>query len=353
MPNAFVLMTALPPTTGHADLIRFATEFMFNKDMNEANYRKRSIVHVIVCTQPSEPFADERAIAIGEHFADEHFVHVENLHREIEQNPEAPGFWDMWRDIMHEYGFVAGDYIFASESYGERLAAEVGGVFFPYDLDRQINHVKATAVRRSPTVAWKGILPEFRQYVTPRITVFGAESCGKTTTTKALAHSFAGQSLFEWARPYLETVGPEVTDKKMLDIFFGQAAIQREAKYNPKRPVVFQDTDLYSTIGYWEMWSPETVPNLLYGSALTFKSDLYLIMSSDIPFEADPLRYGGDKRETPDSYWIDLCKRFNLPYVYVTGKDYIDRMEQCNEAVAGAIRKKGLPLSSYERKFNV
>lgn len=355
MPNAYVLVTALPPTTGHADLIDFARSFMFRKDLADGAFAasKRSRVEVIVSTQPSEPFAEERWEALSEHFTRLiGNVYVHWFHDEIEQNPLAPGFWDMWRGIMRDHGFVKGDYIFASEPYGARLAEECGGKFIPFDLDRQINSVKATNVRHSPRVEWKNMIPEFQQYVTTRVTVFGAESCGKTTMTKVLGNAYAAQTLPEWARPYLETVGPRITTDKMTDIFYGQSAIQIAAKHTPKSPVVIQDTDLYSTIGYWEMWDKNSVPQAIYGSAKAMRSDLYLIMSSEIPFEEDELRYGGKVRESDDQYWIDLCERFNLPYVYITGESQIRRTEQCVEAVNEAIRKKVEPLSSYERKFN-
>jgi hypothetical protein len=44
-------------------------------------------------------------------------------------------------------------------------------------------------------------------------------------------------------------------------------------------------------------------------------------MNDQIPFEADPLRYGGDKRESGMQYWIDLLEEFKLPYYVVKATD--------------------------------
>src|SRR5690606_28700585 len=94
-----------------------------------------------------------------------------------------------------------------------------------------------------------------------------------------------------------------------------------------------QDTDLFSTVGYWEMWDKDSMPQSLLEDARDRKSDLYVVLSSDIPFEPDPLRYGGNTRESTDQYWIDLCEREELPYVYITETN--DRLG----AVVNAIEK--------------
>ena len=55
-------------------------------------------------------------------------------------------------------------------------------------------------------------------------------------------------------------------------------------------------------------------PKGLVTDATILKSDLYLITQSNIPFEQDPLRYGGDRRESKDEYWIGLCEGYDLNY---------------------------------------
>ncbi len=74
--------------------------------------------------------------------------------------------------------------------------------------------------------------------------------------------------------------------------------------------------------------------------ALDSKSDLYIVTKSDIPFEVDPLRYGGDKREGSDAYWIDVCERYNLPYVVLETNDRIERLKTALELTQEAARIK-------------
>ena len=101
MKRTFVLMTAMPPTLGHAALIDFARRVSHHT------------TYVLVCTQPDEPFAHERFDAIAESAQGTFCVHLEE---EMEQNAEADGFWDMWRAIPTKLGCGADSTIVSSGS---------------------------------------------------------------------------------------------------------------------------------------------------------------------------------------------------------------------------------------------
>lgn len=319
MPKSFVLMTALPPTKGHLDLIKYA-------------HALTDEVVVIVCSQPDEPFAGERYVALMRATEKMNGVRVKSLHETLPQEPDQmDGFWDMWRDKLHGYGFMPGDFIVSSELYGIELAKAVEGVFMPYDLDRFVNSAKATWVRDNPVMNQHFILPEFMRNLRRTVTIFGAESVGKTTVTNLLGPWLKALTLPEWARPYLEAVGPEVTTERMHRIHEGQKALQIVGEQSDQSIYVIQDTDLYSTVGYWEMWDKPSMPASLLEDAKKHRSHLYVILSSDLPFEPDPLRYGGDQRESSDIYWIDLCEREGLPYRYIT--DTKDRAKAAQLAI--------------------
>jgi HTH-type transcriptional repressor of NAD biosynthesis genes len=342
MKNAFILMTAMPPTTGHLQLIQFA------------NTLAEGEARVIICTQPHEPMAKERVSALK--FAIKHHglnkVVVKHLNKAIEQDPSALGFWEMWQRLMKEFGIKPGDYIVASEPYGQRLAEITGAQFFPYDIDRSINTVKATPVRDNPKTNFANILPEFQPYLRPVITVFGAESTGKTTLSRQLAKDLDGYWLFEYARPYLEQTVNEITVRSMTAIWKGQAALQKQAQNLPDKPYVVQDTDLFSTVGYWQFphWRSHLgeCPERLIEDALKLKSDLYIVTKSNIPFEKDPLRYGGDKREGSDEYWIDVCEKYELPYVVLENNDPSERLRQAKRAIHKLADKKFKKIA-YDR----
>lgn len=327
MKKAFVLMTAMPPTKGHLNLIRFAATL----DVSQ--------VIVLVCTQPHEPFASERYLAVRDAIAHGHdrfinqaFVEVRWLNSELEQDPKAPGFWEMWDNIMLVNGFQPGDYAVSSEAYGATLAKRLGGVFYPYDPQRQLYYTKATNIREHLGEYFHDILPEFQPHLMSRITIFGAESCGKTTLSQALADEVNGHWLFEWARPFLETVGTDITVDSMTQIWHGQAAIQKHAGWMKDKPFIIQDTDLFSTVGYWEQphWKEHLgpVPTGLISQAQALQSELYIIPSDNIPFEQDPLRYGGDRRESPTQYWVDIAEKYHLNYVVLTSPERSVRLSE-------------------------
>lgn len=269
-------MTAMPPTTGHLQLVHFA------------NLLGSDGVVLILCTQPHEPFAHERAVAMQQALdrAGLDNVTLQHIDKTMEQNPSADGFWDMWRDILVGYGITSDDYIVSSETYGKKLAEITGAQFYPYDIDRSINPVKATPIRDDPLAHFDQIIPEFRKYLATTVTIFGAESTGKTTLSRAIAKKLNATWLFEYARPYLENTENVITPGSMTGIWNGQKALQLQADNLRKSPYVVQDTDLFSTVGYWQFphWQSQLgkCPAHLARDAINLQSDLYILTRSNI-----------------------------------------------------------------------
>jgi len=309
---------------------------------------------VIVSTQPEEPLAYERVAAIKEAVKNRGLknVRIKHIHKTMPQDPATPGFWDMWRDILLSVGVRPTDHIVASMAYGKKLAEITGATFYPYDIDRYINPAKATPIRENPHDHFADIIPEFQKHLKVRVTIFGAESTGKSTLSKALAERMNGWWLFEYARPYLEYTVNEITKRSMTGIWKGQAALQRQADNLPDRPFIIQDTDLWSTVGYWQFphWIPTIgeCPQGLIDEARELQSDIYLVTKSNIPFEKDPLRYGGDHREGSDEFWLDICREYGLPYVVLESNDHEERMTQATAAIMDAAAKKAA-LIAYDR----
>lgn len=90
------------------------------------------------------------------------------------------------------------------------------------------------------------------------------------------------------------------------------------------------------------------VPEKLVEDALTTKSDLYIITKSNIPFEEDPIRYGGDKRESPDEFWIGIAEKYDLNYVVLSGSDFELRRREAKRIALDALNKKAKTIE-YKR----
>lgn len=313
MSKALVLMTALLPTTGHIDLIRFAKAVADE-------------VTVIVSTRSFEPaIVSNRVAWIKEEVLKLRYpawIEVfEHNCDEAPQNPEDhPDFWGWWKNAISNFdsGFT---HVVASEPYGQKLAETLGCQFLPYDINRTINPVKSSYVRKNIDLAWLDIILEARKDLITPVTLFGQESVGKTTISQELngGDPYWNYTIRpEYARAYLETVGPELTPEKMHNILLGQKGYQWDALEKAESHVVVFDTDLFSTVGYYRLsGTPEINPGECLTEAKLCKSELYFILPDDVPFEKDPLRYGGDKRESTTEFWINLAKEYGLNYKLV------------------------------------
>ena len=331
MTKIITMMTALVPTIGHKALIDFCDGLALSDDE----------VHVILGTMDSEPVdGNVRHMALLEAFPG---TWIHRLHRTMPQSPEEmpEGFWELWRDTVIEVvGVVKPDDIFvASELYGIDMARILGCRFLPFNRYRDMLDVKGSAVRSDLLGRFDDILPEFQPYLRRTVTIFGPESCGKTTMAKRLAKELNGVFVPEWAREYLETLPtPETTMARMFDIVQGQSAIQIAAKRVRNKPWIFQDTDLFSTLGYYDILTPDA-PTLDYNRCMDLafesKSDLYIVMNDRIPFEADPLRYGGDKRESGVKFWTDLLDKYDCLYYVVQETDPDKQFEETNTLLSG------------------
>lgn len=310
-------MTALVPTMGHKYLIDFAADFV-------------DTLYVIVCVRSFEPrlTLDRVEHLRGQYGYERNICFLEHLDDEAPQNDDGTQeFWEYWRDVTKKLVPEKITHLFASEHYGQRFADELGVEFIPVDIRREIVPISGTEVRQDLQENFRAIMPEFQKVLHRDICIFGAESCGKTTLANRLADELGGSFIHEWARPYLETIGAELTEKKMLNIVKGQYAVMNSAPLTELFD--FRDTDLLSTIGYYKILGMEIPEELLVNFGWT-KSDLYVVMNTDIPFEQDELRYGGDKRESDTQFWIDLLKEYNCNYKIITETD---RDKQFKQAV--------------------
>jgi NadR type nicotinamide-nucleotide adenylyltransferase len=332
--NAVVLMTALVPTVGHKYLIDFASKLVDGK------------VVVILSSLNDEPInGSKRVEALYDTYApnksgDDRFVFIHHRGDRVPQQPsEHPDFWNIWADVVRGYTpYIDRDemILVASEKYGAPLAIALGCEFVPCDIARQIYPVKSTNVRSSIIENWNDVLPAFKHNLAKRITLFGPESTGKTTMAKKLAAHYNGQFLPEWAREYLELKTPEATDYKMEVISKAQYASQQAVYYgNLKHPFIFQDTDLLTTLGYYDLWYTTCrinhKTNDIVQNVANCKSELYIVMNDGIPFEPDVIRYGGDHRESKMAYWIRLLTEHKCNY-YVVKE--LDRDKQLDELTA-------------------
>lgn len=346
MSKVIILMTALVPTLGHKALIRFATTFTDDAD-----------VHVIISGRSKEPVhVYDRHLALTDAF---NLSFVNFYTHEDDNAPQYPDptrtfdgpFWKYWADVVTDrVGTVfSDDIVMASESYGAVMAEILGCRFIPFDTNRTLYNVTGTNVRQNMYWEWDNILPQYRAMIRQTVTFFGAESCGKSTMTEYYADYYGVPMVTEWARTYLEAVGNELTEQKMADIINGQYALQMTALDDPVSFFLFQDTDLLSTLGYYRIlgWEP---PDDIYEKIQDTESNLYIVMNDGIPFEADPLRYGGNVRQSGTKFWTDILDEFGCEYYTVRSTDMQKQKAEIFEQLYNLSETIIEPIRNFERE---
>jgi NadR type nicotinamide-nucleotide adenylyltransferase len=125
-----------------------------------------------------------------------------------------------------------------------------------------------------------------------RICLTGPECTGKTTLGLRLAEELGGFYVPEYAREYALERGNLLSAADVEPIARGVMALS-----DVDADLVILDTDLISTVVYARHYYG-ACPAWIEAEARHRRADLYLLMATDLPWEADPARdTGGAARE--------------------------------------------------------
>ena len=301
--RGFVLGKFMPPHLGHVYLCDFARAYC--RDLT-----------ILVCSLDGDPVEGRlRYDWMRELFPD---CDVQWCREALPQEPaDHPDFWLIWRDVVKRYGGFP-DVVFASETYGARLAEEVGARFVPVDQGRQAVPVSATMIRADPFRHWDFIPVSVRPHYAKRVCLFGPESTGKTSLAQHLAQRFATVWVPEYGRTYTDAFGTRVDARDLERIVAGHRAAVTAATRQASR-IVIEDTDPVLTavwsdmlLGGREAWLDEG----------TDTADLYLLCDIDLPWADDGTRYfsGPAERARFSAACEAELQRRGLRYVVVRGE---------------------------------
>ena len=301
--RGFVLGKFMPPHEGHVFLCRFAQACC-------------ETLTILVCSLEDDPIPG----ALRYQWMQALFP-AANVVWCQEDLPQAPAdsadFWSIWKRICLTYGGESPDLVFASEPDGQRLADELDARFVPVDLSRSAFPVSGKAVRSNPFANWAFVPEVVRPYFVKRVCLFGPESTGKSTLSRALALHYGTVIAPEYGRLYTETFGSDCGPEDIRRIVQGHLAGVAAATLQANR-ILIEDTDPVLTA----IWS-----DLLVGArdpwfeSFDQTADLYLLTGIDIPWEGDGIRYfpAEDHRRDFHRRCRNELERRGLPYVEVTG----------------------------------
>jgi len=279
--RGFVLGRFMPPHAGHVYLCDFARAYVGE-------------LTILVCSMPDDPIPGALRFAwMRELFPSARVMHCDEILPQLpEDDPE--NFWPIWRDVIRRYHAEPIDVVFASEPYGQRLAEETGSRFVPVDEARTAFPVSASAIRNDPYSNWRFVPGPVRPYYLKRVTLFGAESTGKTTLAAQLARHFDTVVAPEYGRFHTEAFGAGATSREdMRQIVMGHLAGVAAASLRANR-VLIEDTDPVLTA----IWS-DTLAGARDPWFANFRDypALYLFCDIDLPWVADGTRYFSDPRD--------------------------------------------------------
>jgi NadR type nicotinamide-nucleotide adenylyltransferase len=309
--HGLILGKFLPPHAGHQYLVRFAQNFVER-------------LTVLVCSLAREPIAGElRYDWMRELFPQARIIHIT---RDLPQLPsEHPDFWEIWRQVVFEAADEPIDFVFASEDYGHRLAKEVGAMFVPVDVGRQLVPVSGTVIRNEPLKNWSYIPECVRPYFVKRICLFGPESTGKSTLARDLAAHFGTVHVSEFARGLLDWKQGVCDVSDIPLIARGQAAAE-DALARRANKILFCDTDLLTTTIWSEVLFGDC-PSWIRDAAEQRRYDLYLLLNVDVPWVDDQQRYLPHARQEFFHRCQQVLESHHRPYVELQG-NWAERFEQ-------------------------
>ncbi|MEZ5666160.1 MAG: AAA family ATPase [Alphaproteobacteria bacterium] len=304
MTRGFLLGKFLPPHLGHVFLCDFAAA-------------RVDRLTVLLCSLPGDPIPGDvrlgwmRALVPGARV-----VHLDRP--DVPQRPEDhPDFWAIWRDIVGAFHPEPVDMVFASESYGHRLASEVGARFVPVDPLRQAVPVAGSAILADPFRHWAFVPAPVRPWFVRRVVLFGPESSGKTTLARLLAERLQTTWVPEYARTHTDAFGTAIDEPALAAIVAGHSAASAAARRSANR-ILVEDTDPVLTAVWAEMLLGRR-PDWL--TAFDDPADLYLLTGIDVPWDDDGTRYFADAATR--ARFHRLCEaelqRRGLDYVALEG----------------------------------
>lgn len=165
-----------------------------------------------------------------------------------------------------------------------------------------------------------------------RICLIGPECTGKTALAEALSRALGRPWVREFAREYVLLQRRALTAADVEPIARGQVAAEDAVP-----PPVILDTDLLSTVVYARHYYG-ACPAWIEEAAGQRRADHYLLCDTDVLWEPDDVRGGGDDREEQFDAFRSALDEYDVRWTIVSGAGD-ERLRSALEAVVAAGRR--------------
>ena len=293
----------LPPHRGHVHLVDFARHYCDE-------------LVIVVEKVPGEPIPSGLRVQwMRALFPDCQIVHLTD---ENPQDPaEHPEFWSIWRESLLRCLPWPPDVVVASESYGQRLAAELGARFVPVDPARASIAIRASDIRSDPMRYFDQLPDVVRPYYVKRVRIVGPESSGKSTLARALAERFHTVHVPEYAEKLIRLQDGRFGEDDLPGFARGQRA-DEQALARAANRVLICDTDTLTTV-VWSRLLYDRVDPLIKAAASVACYQLTLVCMPDTPYAPDVHRVDPDTRQDFLDLLLDELRAQDVEPVLLTG----------------------------------
>lgn len=171
-----------------------------------------------------------------------------------------------------------------------------------------------------------------------RIAITGPESSGKTTIANQLAHELNGCLINEYSRTYLENKlkeNPSYIYDLQDVLSIGKRQYQLNLGEDCEKNVLICDTEM-TVIKVWCEDKFKVLPPEVQKLFVAQEFDMVFLCRPDIPWQADPLREDGNRREYLYKLYELSLKESALPYIVLEGNRNF-RLQSAKKFVAQLI----------------
>ncbi|MCX6230771.1 MAG: ATP-binding protein [Bacteroidetes bacterium] len=166
--------------------------------------------------------------------------------------------------------------------------------------------------------------------MTKRIAITGPESTGKSQLAEELAAHYHTLFVAEYAREYIEKLDRQYTYDDVLEIAKGQLLRENEAA-NAANALLFCDTD-FTVTKIWCDYKYKQCHDWINGQFVSHTYDIYLLCSTDLPWEYDAQRENPNEREELFQHYLKTLTDNGFPFAIINGTG-AERLQNAIKAV--------------------
>jgi HTH-type transcriptional regulator, transcriptional repressor of NAD biosynthesis genes len=327
MTKAFVFGKFLPFHAGHEALIRFALT-------------QCDLLTILVCCSNKESIAAGTRLSWIENcFKNEKkavvqvFEYSETVLPNTSQSDEAVS--EQWAAVFKQL-LPHHNLLVTSEPYGNYVAAFMNIQHIPFDMDRKTIPVSASAIRCDLINNWQFLPESVKPFYAVKVVILGTESTGKSTLTQQLTQHFNCTGVAEAGRDLIENSNSfEMDDLKKVAAAHAQR-INEAVTGN--HPLIIIDTDIHITLSYAEFIFNEVLhtDEGIYNSN---KADLYLYLTSEVPYFQDGTRLHETERNLLDASHRKVLAAHQIPFTEISG-NWEQRFQKSVQLIEALVKNR-------------